>query len=237
MTKETKTEVKRMILNGLIVVCVIASICFVIGYKNNRLKNASHTYDDGVTQIDLNRIKLEDSGVEVEFADVLIVERRETRKLIVAEHKSTAKTKLSKKTIEWLDADFNIKTQEVVYSGMGYFVVDLDQLNKKDVVQDKSNKTVTIKIPHARLDDIVIDPNEVKIENVKEALLARGNIKLSVQEYNQIERHLRKQMREAFETVENGQDADKKALSAVRKIYEPLITAMDSSYTLKVEFK
>ena len=129
------------------------------------------------------------------------------------------------------------KTQNVSYTGKGYFVVDLDNLTKRNIVQDKKQKTVTILIDHAYLQAIEIDPNKIIIDEVKEGLLARGDIELTVKDYNTIEKELRKRLEEKFDTAENGQNADAIALRMVREVYEPIIKAIDSSYTLFVEFK
>ena len=66
------------------------------------------------------------------------------------------------------------KTQTVSYTGKGYFVVDLDDLTKENIIEDKKNKTITIQINHAHLETVEIDPSQVIIDDVKESLLAKG---------------------------------------------------------------
>ena len=51
----------------------------------------------------------------------------------------------------------------------------------------KDKKTVTIRIDHAYLEAIEIEPNDIIIDEVKEGLLARGDIELTVADYNAIE--------------------------------------------------
>ena len=41
----------------------------------------SETYNDGVEQIDINTIYLENSGVEVDFSEVLLSNQEETKKI------------------------------------------------------------------------------------------------------------------------------------------------------------
>ena len=90
------------------------------------------------------------------------------------------------------------KTQNVSYTGTGYFVVDLDHLTADNVIADKDKKTVTIQIDHAYLQAIEIDPNNIMIDEVEESLLARGEIKLTVSDCNAIERTLRSRLEEKF---------------------------------------
>ena len=205
------------------------------------LVNGKHVfkdnYDDGIEQIDLDTIYLNGSKVEVDFSEVIIGTQEEMRKLIVSTQEATVSTELTSELIRQLDFNFLKKTQKVSYTGKGYFVVDLDNLTKSNILQDKQKKTITIKIDHAYLEAIEINPEKIIIDEVKEGLLARGDIKLTVKDYNAIEKELRNRMEEKFNTAENGQNADKIALQMVKEVYEPVIKAIDSSYELNVEFK
>lgn len=192
---------------------------------------------DGIEQIDLDTIYLKSSGVEVSFADVILSRQNETRKLIVSTQNGTVTTKLTDRLINKLDFDFMKKTQNVSYTGTGYFVVDLDNLTAANVIEDRDKKTVTIRIGHAYLQAIEIDPSNIIIDDVKEGLLARGNIQLTVADYNAIERELRSRLEEKFDTAANGQAADELALKMVREIYEPVVKAIDRRYSVMVEFK
>ena len=205
------------------------------------LVNGKHvfkdTYSDGIEQVDLDTIYLQGSKVEVDFSEVIIGTQEETRKLIVSTQEATVSAELTSELIRQLDFDFLKKTQKVSYTGKGYFVVDLDNLTKENIVQDKQEKTVTIKIDHAYLQAIEIDPEQIIIDEVKEGLLARGDIKLTVKDYNAIEKELRNRMEEKFNTAENGQKADAIALQMVKEVYEPVIRAIDPGYELYVEFQ
>ena len=140
---------------------VVAILGILIWGMSTTTTVFSETYDDGVEQIDLNTIYLESSGVEVNFSEVLLGNQEETRKLIVSTQEATVSTELSDKVIQKLDFDFLKKTQKVSYMGCGYFVVDLDQFTKESIIQDDENKVVTIKIGHAYLQAIEIDPDKV----------------------------------------------------------------------------
>ena len=104
-------------------------------------------------------------------------------------------------------------------------------------MEDKDKKTVTIRIDHAYLQAIEIDPNKIIIDEVKESLLARGDIELTVSDYNAIEKELRSRLEAKFNTAANGQKADDLALKMVKEVYEPVIQAIDRRYSVIVEFK
>lgn len=84
---------------------------------------------------------------------------------------------------------------------------------------------------------IEIDPNKVIIDDVKESLLAWGDIKLTVADYNAVEQDLRTRLEEKFNTAANGQTADELALRMVKEIYEPMVKAIDGRYSVIVQFE
>lgn len=224
----------------LTIICYVLAAAIALTLRWG-LVNGKHvfkdTYSDGIEQVDLDTIYLQGSKVEVDFSEVIIGTQEETRKLIVNTQEATVSAELTSELIRQLDFDFLKKTQKVSYTGKGYFVVDLDNLTKENIVQDKQEKTVTIKIDHAYLQAIEIDPEQIIIDEVKEGLLARGDIKLTVKDYNAIEKELRNRMEEKFNTAENGQKADAIALQMVKEVYEPVIRAIDPGYELYVEFQ
>ena len=228
---------KITILRITCVILFIAICATLIWGRIHEKKQSKEAFNDGIEQIDLDTIYLTDSGVQVDFSEVIIGTHEETRKLIVSTQEATVSTELTDQLIRKIDFDFLKKTQKVTYTGTGYFVVDLDNLTKENIIQDKKNKTITILIDHAYLQAIEIDPNKIIIDAVKEGLLARGDIELTVKDYNTIEKQLRDRLEEKFNTAANGQNADAAALRMVKEVYAPIIKAIDSSYTLYVEFK
>ncbi|MDE6950220.1 MAG: hypothetical protein K2P64_04800 [Lachnospiraceae bacterium] len=228
---------KRKLLNISCGVLLFLIIGVLIWGRNHQVSVFHETYDDGVEQIDLNTIYLEDSGVEVNFSEVLLGKQEETRKLIVSTQEATVSTELSDRLIQKLDFDFLKKTQKVSYAGKGYFVVDLDSLTEDDIMEDREKRIVTVKIGHAYLQAIEIDPDKIIVDEVKEGLLARGDIELTVKDLKAIEKELRSRLETKFNTAQNGQEADDLALKMVREVYEPVVKAIDQRYSVVVEFE
>ena len=228
---------KRVLLNSSCVILLVLIVGVLVWGRNNKVSVFREAYDDGIEQIDLDTIYLKDSGVEVNFSEILLGKQEETRKLIVSTQEATVSTELSDRLIQKLDFDFLKKTQKVSYTGKGYFVVDLDNLTGEDIIEDKEKRIITIKIGHAYLQTIEIDPDKVIVDDVKEGLLARGDIELTVKDYNIIEKELRSLLESEFDTAENGQEADDLALKMVKEVYEPVIKAIDQRYSVVVEFE
>lgn len=229
-----------MKLRGLDVACVILvlAIMGILLWGILRVKQEDHdTYEDGIVQVDLNTVYLPSSDIKVDFSEIILGQQQETRKLIVSTHEATVSTQLSASLINNVDLDFLTKTQKVSYFGTGYFVVDLDNLTEANIIDDPENKTITIKIGHAYLEVVDIDPEKVIVDDVKQGLLAWGKIKLTMNDYNEIEKELVNRMEEKFNTAENGQKADGIARQMVKEVYEPIVKAIDPEYSVVVEFK
>ena len=230
MNKQKRYNLTVCILAGLLVAVLIAGLL----RENNPLQM---DMSDGIEQIDLDTIYLKSSGVEVNFSEVILTDHKETRKLIVSTQEGKVSTELTDHLIKQLDFSFLKKTQTVSYTGTGYFVVDLDNLTAANIIEDKDKRTITIKIDHAYLQAIDINPNNIIIDEVKEGLLARGDIELTVADYNAIEKDLRTRLEKKFDTAANGQKADDLALKMVKEVYEPIVKAIDRRYSVIVEFK
>lgn len=228
---------KKTILLGISAVLLVASLIILIWGICNKRELFRESYSDGVEQVDLDTIYLGDSDVTVDFSEVLLGKQYETRQLIVTTQQATVSMELSDSLINKLDFDFLKKSQKISYTGQGYFVVDLHELTRESIVEDKEKKIITIKIPHAYLKDIAIDPNKIIVFAVKESLFARGNIEMSMGDYKEIEKELVRRMKEAFNTTEQGQIADATALRMVKEVYEPVVKAVDKEYSVVVEFK
>ena len=230
MNKQKRYNLTVCILAGLLVAVLIAGL---LREKNPLQMDMS----DGIEQIDLDTIYLKSSGVEVNFSEVILTDHKETRKLIVSTQEGKVSTELTDRLIKQLDFSFLKKTQTVSYTGTGYFVVDLDNLTAANIIEDKEKRTITIKIDHAYLQAIDINPNNIIIDEVKEGLLARGDLELTVADYNAIEKDLRTRLEKKFDTAANGQKADDLALKMVKEVYEPIVKAIDRRYSVIVEFK
>ena len=230
MNKQKRYNVTAWVLAVLLIVVIIAGLV--------RGSNPLHMeITDGIEQIDLDTIYLSASGVEVNFSDVILSDHKETRKLIVSTQEGKVSTELTDRLIKQLDFNFLKKTQTISYTGTGYFVVDLDNLTASNIIEDKEKRIITIKIDHAYLQAIEIDPNKIIIDEVKEGLCARGDIELTVSDYNAIEKDLRNRLVKKFDTAANGQEADAIALKMVKEVYEPIVKAIDRRYSVIVEFK
>ncbi len=227
---------KRLALNTLIILLVFASILSIYWGVKNKSHFSHSPYDDNIDVSETSDLTLDDSNVQVTFSDVVLSKQKETRELIVSTQEATVTATLENNLIKQLDIAALKKSQKVTYKGTGYFIVKLDNLTNKDILVDNDKKTVTIKIEEPQLKDIVIDPNKIKIGDTENGLLNWGKVKLTVADYNKIEKELLDQMDAKFNTTDNMKAAKTNALKMVKEVYEPVIKAVDNSYELKITF-
>jgi len=228
---------KRTILNCICLALIIAIVAVVIVGIVGSAEIVTGTFDDGLGDINLDSISLKDSDVEVKFSDVLITNQKESTELIVYEIDGSVSTELTDKLIDFIDLEILKKTKTISYSAHAAFIVDLAKLNKYSIVQDNKNNTVTIYIPHPMLESYGIDPEKIEIAATKEGLFNRGEIKLTVSDYKDLESTILKKINEKFDTADNVRRADASALKMVRAVYEPVVQAIDSRYNVIVEFE
>lgn len=221
-----------VLLSLILFALTIGVIVVSLVTKSGEKRELAATAED-----DFNTITLADSGTKVSFSDVILGPKEESRKLVVYTQTGEVTAHLNQNLIEQLNLKALKKSQDVTYQAQANFVVDLDALTEDNLIDDTENKTLTILIDHPRLDSMEIDPNKIEIGEQKKGLLAFGDIKLTVQDYNDIEKELRTRFQEKFDTSANGQEADDLAIQAVTDIYAPVVKAVDSKYKLQVQFK
>ena len=227
---------KRMALNAA--VFIVGVLCIAMaGYGFvTRSSDSKAAFNDNQAIDQSNVLVLDDSKTRVSFSDVVLSPQGETRELIVSTQTATESVLLEDRVIQQLDIDILKKHQTVSYTTTGYFVVNLESITEDDIIVDDEKKNVTIKIEHARLKDIVIDPEQVMFGDVQESFFNRGAMSMTVEDYNQIEQELKSKLETAFNSGDNLQKADDNALKMVKEVYEPVIKAVDHRYELTIVF-
>ncbi len=227
---------KKRLLIIICILLVLSSITIIIVSQKTK-KEDSVAYDDGITYIDPNTIILNDSGAKVSFSEVILSQPEETRKLIVFTQKATVGANIEKDKIKNIEFEFLKQRQKVTYTANGNFVVDLDKLTENSIKDDADNKILTIIIDHPYLDSIEIDPQKIIVGDQENGKLAFGDMALTINDYVSLETELQFNLKNALNTANNGQEADDRALRMVKKIYEPVVKAVDKEYTVEVKFR
>ena len=96
--------------------------------------------------------------------------------------------------------------------------------------------TVRIEIPHAVLEPINIDENDIEFGEIERGALGFGKITATPEEMAEVQSMARDKMMEKLEEQKTAEEADRFAKMSVWEIYQPIINAVTSGYSLEVEF-
>ena len=128
------------------------------------------------------------------------------------------------------------KKQLITYKGTATYTVDLGELSRDDITLDESEMTVRIRIPHAVLEPINIDENDIEFGDVERGLLGVGKMTMKPEDMAKVQSEARDKMMEKLEEQKTAEEADRFAKMSVWEIYQPIINAVTTGYSLEVEF-
>lgn len=172
-------------------------------------------------------------NVTAEMGDAILGEARQKQELVVWEQDVQVESKITK-------ALANIpvfsKTKTIRSFGTGVFTVNMGKIDEEAIAVDEKARTVVISIPHAQLQYITKDLEKTEFEDTQHAVLGFGDVKLTQEQQNLLEQSIEDAMRAELESEECLADADEAALLVVYDVYQPLISQVDNTYTLEVQF-
>ena len=93
---------KTRLYSILCAILLVAIVVVLIWSRKVKADEKELPYEDGIVQIDLDSIYLKDSGVQIDFSEVIIGNEKESRKLIVYEQEATVSTQLTDSLIKKL---------------------------------------------------------------------------------------------------------------------------------------
>ena len=178
----------------------------------------------------------EDAIMQNTTADIneaILGEARQKRELVVWEQDVEVTSEVSQAL-----ANINAfrKTKTFTSFGTGVYTVDMGQITEDTISVDQDAHTVTMLIPHAQLQYVTTDLQKTEFQDTQHHLRAFGDVKLTQEQQNLLERSIEDAMRAELETDECFADADAAALLVVYDVYAPLVTKIDPTYTLEVQF-
>ncbi len=128
------------------------------------------------------------------------------------------------------------KTKVFTSYGTGVYTVDMSQIDEGTINVNQDTHVVTMYIPRTQLQYITKDLEKTEFQDTQHHILAFGEVKLTQEQQNLLERSIDDAMRTELETEECYAAADTAALLEVYNVYAPLITKVDPTYSLDVQF-
>ena len=240
VTKEIKKNMPKTSLSSrislikdiVLVALIIVGVIFAINFTNNMKMNTSII--DPVSDRD---VTISNGGIlgykAADFEDAIIGSASKKADLIVDEQELSVVSTVTQTGL------FNLgilsKNQTVTYYGTAQYTVDLSKFTKDNINVDMENHTITVRVPHPELHDIVFNPSKTVFGATEKGILAFGDIKMSQEESNKVEVEAVERLTARALEKDCMDKADKYALYAVRDFFESSITSITNSFKVKVE--
>ena len=130
-------------------------------------------------------VKTNENAVRIDYKEIILEELITTKQIIVATNKMRIPFTHTEKY--WLGE----RKQEVEFSAVGRFIVDLDKLNSEDILIDDNSKTVTIYMTKP-IKDVTLLEDETKFgETQKSWYLMNKDIEYSLEQVESIKHQVK----------------------------------------------
>ncbi|MDO4183293.1 MAG: DUF4230 domain-containing protein [Coriobacteriia bacterium] len=171
---------------------------------------------------------------DVDFQNAVLGEATQHQELIVMEQPLEISSTITKAGLGNLSIFSKVKN--VIYAGTGVYTVNLQNVKANNIAVDNTAKTVTVTVPHATLQYINPDYESMQFEDTEKGLLAFGDLSLTVEQQNELEKSVQTAMRERLEQDDLTTKADEFAQMKTWETFQPLVSAVSPQYKVVITF-
>ena len=193
--------IKKGVIAGVLATTITGTGMYLYGTMNG-----------GASDIRKTTIVNQENKVRIDYKQIILDELIEQKQIIIASNKMRIPFTQTEK--HW----YGDKTQEIEFSAIGRFVVDLDKLNSQDIMVDEASKTVTIYMTKpTKMVELLED--ETKFGETKKGLLVWGDIEYTLEEVEQIKYEVKcDALVEMDKLMEQAKDCAKNSIESIIKI-------------------
>lgn len=170
----------------------------------------------------------------LDFTNAILGEASKKQELIVMEQPVKVSTTVTKSGLGNLEIFSKVKN--IAYNGTGVYTVDMSKIDDKHIDVNLETKKVTVYIPHAVLQYVNLDLENVEFEDTEKGLLAFGDLSLTTEQVNEIEQSVKDAMSTELNTKELFAKADEFAKMSTWQMFQPLVTAVSPEFVVEMEF-
>lgn len=234
-----KGRIRDGILSSLPTLAVIAIIAFLLLPKVFSLNDGLRSFFKLDEPVENQDMTIENYGIlgykAVDFEEAILGDSEKLKKMeVFRQEVSDAATQTD-------TGMFNLsvftKTQIITYTGTATYTVDLSTIKRSDISYDEEQNIVTIKIPHAKQEEINIPEDRIQFGDTTKGLLAFGEMKLSAEDTYKIQAGARENMQQKLDEWKVIENADKVAKAMVWELYTPIVKAVGKDVSLEIEFR
>ena len=234
-----KAGIKNGLLSTLPTIALVALLAFLIVPKINSLSDGLHHLFQVDAPVEDHDLTLENYGflghTVADFEEAILGDAEKLKKLEVYKQELSDVGTITDTGL------FNLgmftKNQVITYYGTAVYTVDLSKLSKSDIVFNEEEKMITLKIPHAKQEEINIPEDKIQFSDPERGLLAFGDIKATPEQIMKVQAGARQKMQDKLDADNVLETADRFAKLAVWEMYSPIVKGVAKDYSLEVEFK
>lgn len=164
------------------------------------------------TPIRKTTIVNQENKVRIDYKQIILDELIEQKQIIIASNKMRIPFTQTEK--HW----YGSKTQEIEFSAIGRFIVDLDKLNAQDIMVNEESKTITIYMTKpTKIVELLED--ETKFGETKKGLFIWGDIEYTLEEVESIKHEVKcDALVEMNKLMEQAKECAKNSIESIIKI-------------------
>ena len=168
---------------------------------------------------------------KVRIAEAVIEKVKKQNKIIVLDVEASQEVEISK---SFHNMKIFEKSKNVTFYGKGQYVLDLRNFDKNDIEIDDENKTMTIYIDKPVLEDVYLDEEKTAFKKTEKGIFAFGEYKLTPEEYNDMEKVAKDEIRKSVSASEYRESAKEAAKENMESLVEK---TAGGEYTVTVKIK
>ena len=193
--------IKKGVIAGVLATTITGTGMYLYGTMNG-----------GANEIRKTTIVNQENKVRIDYKQIILDELIEQKQIIIASNKMRIPFVQTEK--HW----WGDKSQEIEFSAIGRFVVDLDKLNNQDIIVDEASKTVTIYMTKpTKMVELLED--ETKFGETKKGLLVWGDIEYTLEEVESIKHEVKcDALVEMDKLMEQAKECAKNSIESIIRI-------------------
>ena len=206
----------KMVVATTLVVSTIGGV--LIGVNNMTQKDTTPIRKTVIVQT-------EDKKIEINYKKIILEELQTTKQIIVATNKMKVPFSHTEKYF------IGERSQDVEFSIVGRFIVDLDKLNSEDILIDDNSKTVTIYMTKPTKDVTLLEDETKFGETQKSWYLLNKDIEYSLEQVESIKHQVK------CDALALMIDLEEQAKESARESIQGIIRmATNNNYTINIRW-
>ena len=202
----------KLVVGGLVLVTIGGS-CYYLGNSTQP-----------PTYVKTEIVQTHDNDIKIDYQEMIVSELQQEEQIIIASNKIELPVKQTEK--HW----YGSKSQEITFSAIGRYVIDLKTINEDNVVVNENSKSITIYIGKP-IKMVELLENETKFGEVEKGILVFGNIEYTLEEVEAMKHQVKCDMLVKMDDLM--EQAETVASNSIKKI---ITTVTKNNYDIRIIF-